>query len=114
MVKIADLNRRIQFYSTNGFYTDEGGNLKPKWEPYKKRWANKKDVVNSTREQDQSEANTATSRVRLEIRFTTDFKTNMLFSIDDKVYDIISVGDPEGERNTTVIFGEVKEDGGRI
>ena len=111
--KTARYNRYIQFYRVNGYEMDDGGNLVPKWELFKKKWCFIKDIVNSGRESEESGANTATLRVRLALRYTTELEQAMCFSIGDVVYDIQSIGDPEGLRHETIIFGEAKSDGGR-
>ncbi|MBP1040369.1 head-tail adaptor protein [Vagococcus sp. BWB3-3] len=114
--KIARYNKRIQFFFVNPddpYTYDDGGNLVPNFVPFKKRYCNKKNLVGISQEKTESLANTATKRVRLALRYTQLITNDMCFYCDGEVYDVITVGDPDGFGKETIIMGEVKADGGR-
>lgn len=113
MNKIARYNKYIQFFHADEFYVDNGGNLVPKYVPYKKKWCYRKDLVGLNQEKTESGADMSKRRVRLAMRLNNHIKEDMCFFADGYIYDVVTVGDPDGLGLETVVMGEVKVDGGR-
>ena len=111
MGKIASYTNYIPFFEVDGFYLDDGGNAIPTWQPAKKRWGNVKSILST--ETEKNGAETATVKVRVALRYTTAVNHTMCFAVNGVVYDVLSIGDPVGNRKETIIIGEAKADGGR-